>query len=322
MGLEKESFPPSYETSSSAARYVEDKKDRFEDAKEAEIEALGPLDVNGRVADWNFFIIGYEITTFVSQDARTKYKSLKEVKTKHVLDLQRSGFAIPLLRTDHSWKSLFSHTLLKIFKFVPPPLDQDRLFDPKKDRYEFCIVKKWENSSYNRFEFNFTPNPTKKADNFTLFMIYHRRYPIADISPYKGRRYRWITPKLWSLQMDWAYELHELNEGQDSLIDDLQHDGKVSKSNPLLGSAWKNSLLPQVRDNSRFRGREHGVVVYHEKLYKVSPVRFGYSEPVSANVGEQRELESINSVSDEALVFLCMVSVLKDVEDNRALALD
>lgn len=326
MSVEKEIIPPPYDPSSSTQKYPIDAKKGFDELAKAELEVFEPIEINGKVVDWDFVNyneqMGYEITTYVSQDARAKYKASKEVRTKEVIDLQRSGYAIPLLKTDHSWKALYSHSLMKILRFLPPPADQNRLFDPKKDRYEFCMIRKWICSSYNRFEFNFSPNPTNKAEDFTLYMIYHRRYPIADVSPYNGKRYRFITPKLWSLKMDWSYELHELSEEQDSLTDNLHKDGKVPKNNPLLGSAWKNNLLPQVKDTDLFKGRELGVAVYREKLYKVAPVRFGYQETVPGDVGQQRDSESINSVSDEALVILCLVSVLKNVEDNRSLGLD
>ncbi|CAH2353020.1 hypothetical protein CLIB1423_09S01024 [[Candida] railenensis] len=288
---------------------------------------LEPIVFDGKVVDWDFMVynenFSHDILTFVSQDARAKYKAFKGSEGKNfdrALDLQREGFAMPLLKAEHhSLARLHSTKYMTIYKYTPPPAAENRLFDKSIDRYVFCEVTKERCASYYKYKLTFTPDPKNPKNDFSLFMIDHQRYPIFDISTYKGRRFRFVYGHT-GFRCKWSYELNAIHDGEPSLTDDISIDGKVNKNNPLLGNAWKNNLVPSTKFRSDFPGARVGVALetseYFHSLQLHFPVRFAFQDLMN-NGADVNHTESINSISTDSLVFLCMVSIFKREEDHK-----
>ncbi|CAH2353019.1 hypothetical protein CLIB1423_09S01002 [[Candida] railenensis] len=296
---------------------------------DAPIVTMKPIQFNGKVVDWDFMAyndgFSHDILTFVSQDAREKYKTFKGsvgYNYKRALELQREGFAMPLLRAEHhSLAQIHSTRYMTIYKYTPPPTDKHKLFDKYIDRFVFCEVKKERHASYDRYKLTFTPDPKNPKEGFILFMIDHERYPIIDISTYKGRRFRFVTGYSW-FRCKWSYLLSAIPDGEPSLTDDISKDGKVNKKNPLLGNSLKNFLLgPSTRFNKDFLGVPIGVALetseYFHSLHLHAPVRFAF-QGLMNDGAEVSHTESINSVSIDSLVFLCMVSIFKREEEHKS----
>ena len=304
-------------------------KDEKHDFKKDDIPVvdLEPIEFDGKVVDWDFMVYNenflHDILTFVSQDARAKYKAFKGSEGKrfdHALQLQREGFAMPLLRAEHhSLAHIHSTKYMTIYKYTPPPANENRLFDKNIDRFVFCEVTKERCSSYYKYKLTFTPDPKNPKSGFSLFMIDHLRYPIFDISTYKGRRFRFVYGHT-GFRCKWSYDLNAIRDGEPSLVDDISNDGKVNKNNPLLGNAWKNNLVPLTKFRSDFPGERVGVALetleYFHSLQLHFPVRFAFKDLIDGGADENHT-ESINSVSTDSLVFLCMVSIFKREEDHK-----
>lgn len=194
---------------------------------------------DGDIIDRKFYLCSkhgsYEVTSFVSQDSREKYDLFKSSKSgtdtySHALYLQRNGYAIPLLTTDHhTIASMHSIKYMSIYKFTPPPATEDRLFNLKKDRFKYCEITRERFKSYYKYEFQFTPDPTDKSKNFSIFMFHHNRYLIADLTPYKGKRLRWVGGDVFDFKVSYQYELHLLSNNQESLTDNLDSKRKFLK---------------------------------------------------------------------------------------------
>ncbi|CAH2353021.1 hypothetical protein CLIB1423_09S01046 [[Candida] railenensis] len=323
---------PAYDHHDEAApAYSNEKnvKPEKSDSKKREVPVVDfePIEFNGKMVDWDYMCynenFSSEILTFVSQDARAKFKALKGSEGQnfdHALELQREGFAMPLLRTDHhTFAALHSTRYMSFYKFIPPPVSENRLFDRKKDKFKFCEATKERCASYYKYELKFTPDPQDPKKNFSLYMIDHHRYPIKDISLYNGQRLRWVADNSWR-RSKWSYTLNILRENQPSLIDDLDSNGRVNKNNPLLGNAWKNNLLPMTKPREDFVGDQIGVALetsdYYHSIQCLPPLRFAFSDIIKGEKGEHHT-ESINSVSQDSLVFLCMTSIIKRIEDIK-----
>ena len=321
---EYDEIPPPYEQQQSRST-----EGNISPAKgDAPIVAMKPIQFNGKVVDWDFMAYNdgflHDILTFVSQDARAKYKTFKGsvgYNYKRALELQTEGFALPLLRAEHhSLAQLHSTKYMTIYKYSPPPADKHRLFDKYIDRFVFCEVKKERHASYDRYKLTFTPDPKNPKNCFILFMIDHQRYPIIDISAYKGHRFRFVTGYSW-FRCKWSYQLSAIPDGEPSLTDDISKDGKVNKRNPLLGNSFKNFLLgPLPRFKSDYFGDPIGVALetleYFHSLHLHAPVRFAFQDLMNSGV-DVNHTESINSVSTDSLVFLCMVSIFKREEEHK-----
>ncbi|CAH2351758.1 hypothetical protein CLIB1423_04S05292 [[Candida] railenensis] len=272
-----------------------------------------------------------DVISFVSEDAHDDYELFLSTNTSDSSeqqssssDTQRSGIALPLLSTQHHLlASLISPRYMSIYRYQIPP--ESRVFDKLADRYLFCEVKRRRRFKYHVYEFKFTPNPLDDNENFKIFMVHHRRYKFADISLFNGHRYRWIAEDIWSLRSNWNYQLHQLKDGQRSLFDNFDEEkARISKKNELARSTKRKTK----KRKAELSGEEVGIVVNTQANYKKRmPANFCLQEPSPELLPDRainltsdyyaKHRDSINSVSTESLVFLCMASIFKCIEDNR-----
>lgn len=272
-----------------------------------------------------------DVISFVSEDAHDDYElfmstdsSDSSEQQSSSSDTQRSGIALPLLSTQHHLlASLISPRYMSIYRYRVPP--ENRVFDKLTDRYLFCEVTRRRRLHYHVYEFKFTPNPLDDSENFNIFMVHHRRCKIADISLFNGHRYRWIAEDIWSLRSNWNYQLHKLKDGQLSLFDNFDEQrSRISKKNELARSKKRKTK----NQKAELSGEEVGVVVNTQANYKKrNPANFCLLElspnlvsDSAINVSSEyytKNRDSITSVSTDSLVFLCMASIFKCIEDNR-----
>ncbi|KAL7665455.1 Uncharacterized protein ABC855_g1048 [[Candida] zeylanoides] len=298
-------------------------------ASDAKKPPLEPIELGGRRTDWDFVLKNHaftsDVSAFVSADSLSKYNLYRSCKPgtaqhRQATQLNAQGIGIPLLRTDvHSLALMHSKRYMTIYRYRAPPAGSNRLFDHKVDRAVFCEVTKERCASYYRYVFRFRPHDTDRSADFVLCMFHHHRWPIADISPYKGQRLRWVYGRVWTFKTAWFYALNCLGEGQPSLVDGWDAaEMRVARDNQLLGSAWKNNLLPSLRDRSTYLGTEVGVVLDSQTMrswFGGPRARFGYIEETLHGGSE-----SATAVSTDAMVFLCMAMIFKRIEDIKEAA--
>lgn len=298
-------------------------------ASDAKKPPLEPIELGGRRTDWDFVLKNHaftsDVSAFVSADLLSKYNLYRSCKPgtaqhRQATQLNAQGIGIPLLRTDvHSLALMHSKRYMTIYRYRAPPAGSNRLFDHKVDRAVFCEVTKERCASYYRYVFRFRPHDTDRSADFVLCMFHHHRWPIADILPYKGQRLRWVYGRVWTFKTAWFYALNCLGEGQPSLVDGWDAaEMRVARDNPLLGSAWKNNLLPLLRDRSTYLGTEVGVVLDLQTMrswFGGPRARFGYIEETLHGGSE-----SATAVSTDAMVFLCMAMIFKRIEDIKEAA--
>ena len=264
---------------------------------------------------------GYKI--FVSKDAAEKYKAFKKSSNEHILDLQRNGIGMPLLKTDLPF-SPFSSKFLTFSKYVP---NREGRFDDSKDFHVYCDVRKFIHRGYNTYVFNFIPDPNSPNKNFQIFMFAHSTYPICDYR-YKGQVHRWVDEssqtKFQSYnQVKYGFKHTVLNPGQPSLVDNW--DGcsdklDKTKPNPFLKSMFKVKLTTGLRlPKPEYYGNHCTAILgeadsHFKTGYGQVKIDDLYSTDPNVNY------ESALSMHEDASVLVCIAAVLKrqkDTEEER-----
>lgn len=242
-------------------------------------------------------------------------------------DLQRRGFGIPLIESKNHRG--FGDKHITIYRFLPPPITENRVFDSKIDKREFCKIRKTSRASYNKYVLEFQLE--EAASPMTVIMLEHSRYPITDVTLWDSDhdvRYRWIRQTMPGITNTYKYLLNMLEHEQQSLVDDLEVNGDINPKNPLLGSRLKNVLLLNfTSDTARldeFLGIECGMFTNSRTLTPGGlnfAAVFKYTDiPPYRTTGDHHHRDNIYSVSTDALIFLCMVTVFERFEVSRSSA--
>ena len=256
---------------------------------------------------------------FVSKDAAEKYETFRESSNEHILELQRNGIGMPLLKTDLPF-SPFSSKFLTFSKYIP---NKDGRFDDSKDFHVYCDVRRSIHRGYNTYVFNFIPDPDSPDQNFQIFMFAHSTYPICDYK-YKGQVHRWVDVSSQAKsksynEIKYAFKHTVLNPGQPSLVDNWDGcSNKLDKTkpNPFLKSMFKLKLTTGLRlPKPEYFGKHCPAFLGEQR----ARFRTGYGQvkiddlySTDPNVN----YESVLSMHDDALVLVCVATVLKKQKDN------
>ncbi|KAI5955250.1 hypothetical protein KGF54_001811 [Candida jiufengensis] len=269
-----------------------------------------------------FWTGGYWI--FVSEDACEKYDAFKKKKNDaNVMDLQRQGIGIPLLKIVLPLNPM-SSKFMTIERFLP---SSQGAFDADVNNYDYCVVKKYSHMGYNTYIFEFTPDPKAPQLNFQVFMFSHSTLPISDYI-FRGERYRWIDESYADrfntlYQVIFGFKHTMLTPDQPSLCDSW--DGKHNKldnkkSNPYLSSYFKTKLNSRSRfPKPEYYGHSCSAILGEADSYSSR----GYAELKTADTysgDSNKNYESTLSVNEDALVLTCIATVLKrekDIEQEK-----
>ncbi|CUM67345.1 uncharacterized protein PRCAT00005038001 [Priceomyces carsonii] len=258
----------------------------------------------------------FDITVFTTEDSAAKYKEFKKISSgeanfQTVLNIQRSGLGVPLLLTSFNY---LKGKHASIFKYELP--EESRLFDKDIDRREICTVWKNRFSTYVRYKFDFALSEDRK---FTICLFNHYRLPIGDTTEFpKGTSYRWTHDN--RLLTYYKYSLFLLEDSDNSLTDNMDKDKyKLDSYNKLVGRGMRNFFkLP-----SRKPKDDH---IPNCRLGKLECLRIPLLEsnkPTAKLVirtTESDNLDSILSVNEDDVIFLCMSTILKGIEDMNMAA--
>lgn len=286
--------------------FIEKDEDAFIKKKDPNIKGIAICNYNP----------GKDLIIFTSEEVIDEYEQAKKISKKSenfdlFLQKQQQGLAMPLLQVKFHKKIKFGGSkFLTINKFMPPPSDEQRLFDKSKDKFEFCTVFKDYCKVYDKYTFKFQPNPRNSSENFKTYVYFHRKLGISDI-PKTGQtseRFRWArTDRVKSLS--YTYTLCILDTGQPSLVDNLDttYMDIDSQTEVLTFSQEQMSLAsPHVLAN----------------LIHLSNNRASYSIQRTARldikIPEDRrnlESESIHSVTPDELIFITSSVIFKYFED-------
>ncbi|CAK7910260.1 hypothetical protein CAAN1_21S02740 [[Candida] anglica] len=258
---------------------------------------------------------------FTSEDALNKYNLFKNSKDGDQFQtsaaLHAQGLALPLLEFEYKYCLAFGkHEYMSVFRFRPPSKEESRLFNKKVDKYLFCSVERTWYASYYKYRLKFYPNPQDSTNSFEIILIHHYRNQIVDTSIYNGTRYRWIHSYSCGLRQGWKYALQVLDNDKPSLSDGMLPNGEVANDNPLLGSNFANLILPRrILNNSSFASKVDIGTLLDFKTFLPQPQAkaaiFQFQDNVPINI------DSITDVSIDALVFICMSSIIKRVEKDK-----
>lgn len=267
-----------------------------------------------------FWTDGFRI--FVSKDSAEKFKAFKNNSNMHIIDLQRQGIGIPLFKAIDPLNPVTTK-FLTFRKYVP---NQTGRFDIDKDFYVYCQVRKKYHIGYNSYVFDFTPDPNSSKANFQIVMFSHSTLPINDYV-YKGEVHRWIDESFRRkfksyFQVKFGFKHSVLRSGQPSLVDSW--DGRTdkldkNKPNPYLKSLFKMKLSPSARlPKPEYYGERCTAILGEAESY----FHLGYGEvriDDLYNPDPDVDYESVLSMHDDALVLVCVATVLKrqkDIEED------
>ncbi|KAI5955249.1 hypothetical protein KGF54_001810 [Candida jiufengensis] len=316
----KKDPPPSYTNKST---YFIDKKDQPPPFEE---HILGDEPVYFKDAStrgWTVVINNRSWTDnfriFVSKDSSEKFDAFKNNTTdSNVMDLKRQGVGIPLL------KVLVPHNpittkFLTFRRYYPNP---DGPFDIDKHFYEFCTVKKHYHIGYDSYVFDFKPDKDTDKGNFQITMFSHSRFPVHDYM-YNGERHRWIDEtfidyfkKLFQVKFGFKHTI--LVPDQPSLCDNW--DGKShkldkTKENPFLASFLKQKFNFKTRvPKPEYYGTRCSAILGEPEAY----FKLGFAEvriDDLYNTESDVNYDSILSINQDALVLICIATVLKRQKD-------
>ncbi|KAI5963874.1 hypothetical protein KGF57_001204 [Candida theae] len=259
---------------------------------------------------------------FVSKDAAEKFDAFKNNQNMHVVDLQRKGIGIPLFKAVNHINPVTTK-FLTFRRYVP---NQTGKFDIDKDFYIYCQVRKKYHVGYNTYVFDFTPDSLSSKANFQIVMFAHSTLPICDYV-YKGEVHRWIDESYRTkfktyFQVKFGYKHSILRRGQPSLVDSW--DGRTDKldkekTNPYLKSLFKMKLNPKARlPKPEYYGERCTAILGEAESY----FKLGYGEVKIDdlyNPDPNVDYESVLSMHQDALVLVCVATVLKrqkDIEED------
>ncbi|KAI5970565.1 hypothetical protein CANMA_000384 [Candida margitis] len=237
-----------------------------------------------------FWSDGFRI--FVSKDSAEKFKAFKNNPNEHITD-----------------------TFLIFRKYAPK---EHGSFNIDKDYFTYCEVRKKYHMGYNTLVFDFTPDPNSPKTNFQIVMFDHSILPICDYV-YKGQVHRWVdesyTRKFKSCcQVKFGFKHSILRPGQPSLIDNWDgHSYKLEKTkpNPYIGSSFKMWFRPKARvPKPEYYGKKCLATLGEEEW----GFKLGYGEVKiddSYNTDPNIDYESVLSMHEDALVLVCVATVLK-----------
>ncbi|KAG5418096.1 hypothetical protein I9W82_004425 [Candida metapsilosis] len=256
-------------------------------------------------------------TIFVSKDAAEKYKAFKKSSNEHVLDLQRNGIGIPLLKAETPFNP-YTPKYLTFSRNVP---NDEGSFDSDKAMSVFCQVRKFSFRGYDTFIFDFTPDPKTPKVNFQIFMFVHSTIPIYDYK-YKGDVHRWVDESNQiksdsNSKVKYAFKHSILKQWQPSLVDswDGYSNGlDEKKHNPYLKSLFAMKLKPDLKLPKQQYYGDNCTAILEETdsdsgngEVKIDDL---YSTDPNINY------ESVLSVHVDALVLVCVATVLKRQKEN------
>lgn len=316
--------PPSYtnDSPSYSAVQVSEKKESYREP--VYFQSASPQGWTVIITN-KFWTDGFQI--FISRDSYEKYNVFRKSQNQDIPVIQQQGVGIPLFKVINTFFSIGT-TFLTFRKYCPPPLDSQGVpqrFDPKRDYHEFCIVKKRFHVGYDSYIFEFHPDPYDlKKRNFTFTMFSHSVLPIHDYI-YKDERHRWIDESrmeeivsLW--QVKYGFKHTVLRPDQPSMCDnwDGQNDKLVkSTPNPLLNGLWKKKLSVRAHYPELSQYGQHCSAILGEAA---NWFQLGYAEVKVDDIynnlnGNNVNYESILSVNEDALVMICVATVLKRQKD-------
>lgn len=249
----------------------------------------------------------------------TVFNSLNSLKSftdnQGSIEDHRNGIGIPLLSTDFNTeptKWLSETEYISIYRYLPSPPDENRPFDEAKDRHLFCVVSKTSFSRYTRFVLQFTPDPYNVKDIFEVVIVQlgcggsstsDNDAPF-DVSEYNGYRYRWVHT---SQSSNWCFGLQVLEDGKPSLVDGLDSEYQlVDSKTPRINVAPFTSSTMVV-------GQMSSYPLDYPQWCSQSAI-FQYAQELPE--GQNNDIESVCSVSEEGLVFLSMALVFKRIQDE------
>ncbi|KAI5965618.1 uncharacterized protein KGF55_000980 [Candida pseudojiufengensis] len=247
-------------------------------------------------------------TIFVGNKSINKYELFKtKPNDLKVMKLQNKGIGVPLFQIKPS-SNLMSSKYLTFYKHLSYPLSTNFKFDVKNKYFNYCTVEKSDHLGYTSYVFNFTPDSSSSSSssttnsNFQVILFSHSILPINDFI-YKGKRLRWIDesnkPFFKRLnQVNWGYKLTTLNSNQPSLCDNwddvVQSEYYGDSTIAILGEAQSEFELGKLR---------------------LAELKFNdiYNNDKNDNSIDYNSLYSLN---EETLVFICIATVLKNEKDK------
>lgn len=270
---------------------------------------------------WNFLfynkMITHTIEVFISRDSLDKYKAFKNnlnlLMQSNIQELQREGYAVPLLRASPC-KIPLTNAFLTIYKYNPP---SRRNFDPKVDRFEFCKVTSSFHKRYHQYNLSFNPDPKDRTIGFSCTMFRHHTLPIVDFV-YNGRKYRWIYEK--DLLDYYEYGLFELSSDQQSMTDGMNiRSQSLSSLNPILKGSLKNIVTMKYRfpKEEYYSNCKVGELKHLLSASMGSWVQTATFIAAKPPANYEHNSESIFSVDMQTLVFLSLSLVLKRHKDQE-----
>lgn len=240
---------------------------------------------------------------FLDKDTAEKYYLFKGKENEMVLDLQKSGRVIPLMKY---LTGFFSGN--KKGQFLKGKIPTTRPFQESDEDYvKYGSQKRTDHFAFNKY--------TLELPNITVLIYRHRSIPITDFA-IKGVRYRWIYKRNRGFAYDaYTYTLFKLGDSQPSLLDGMIDD-KISKENPYHQGFFK--LLAKsvygYGNPSKYAGVEqlaHFECVRDEGIRrKITEILLVAMDPV----------ETVLDLDETALMYISMASIFKTIEYERQTA--
>lgn len=236
-------------------------------------------------------ISNHDAKIYIDKDSYLKFRNSD--KDKSIQDLQRKGIALPILTTEHH-TSIFHRYMLEISKCC----------SKESGDVDFCNIKLVHKKPYRRYEFQLTAQ--------TIVLFYHRNYPFGDFE-FEGRRYRWIVYSEFNSLKDinYRFALYELSPERLTLMSDTT--GQVNEESPLiddfLGRDWNSSFESRDFEQLTTPKRIGQFDITDRFILGVKNGQFEINTPT--------EINTINNVPEDILLFLSMIALLKVEEEIK-----
>ncbi|GEQ70421.1 hypothetical protein JCM33374_g4098 [Metschnikowia sp. JCM 33374] len=280
-----------------------------------------------QIQEFVFRFAGDRFKAFPSEKSMEIYEDAKKLSRsrKHTAqffqakEYQNQSIGLPLLVAQHSSSMGLGETdYLTLFDCKSKPEQPNKLYS-KKDDQKVARVHMQSFLGYRRFRIQFA------EVNFLVFS--HLRHPIVDFN-IGNERFRFVKllnrSEGLSSSVPFLYKIYLLDSHQPSLVDNLNSDLTINKTNPLLGSRTRNFFgrTPRPSEQASYASSfEYGTLEgisggLFSKVKKCATLRL--HNPVSGCH------DANDSVDFKAGVFVAVSLVLQtqDMQRDRANAIN
>ncbi|KAI5955252.1 hypothetical protein KGF54_001813 [Candida jiufengensis] len=265
---------------------------------------------------------------FVGKDSIFKYEYYRrngiddEIKQLHM-----QGIGIPLFKVEVDTKTSFDSKLVLFKVYTPKPHTS---FNIETNYHNFCNVRKAKNAGFTSFIFNFTPHVYRRSEDFQVVLLSHSRIPIHDYV-YNDKKYRWIDESVMPFfnnlnQVRYGFKHTKLLPDQESLCDNWngRYENFFLKNKCFASFFFKSNNHSSIV-KEEYYGTEpteiFGQAASSFKLGKLGLAELRIDDTSNeyfdyiTNTNSYATYDSISSLNQEALVKICIATIIKMEKD-------